>query len=84
MEVTPMCPTMSPTAALGPPVTLPGDKLQGLHPAPVGLSAGDKDISTVPSPGSGDRDTPFRARVTGGLPRTRPLARRAGDRGEPG
>ncbi|XP_064916196.1 shootin-1 isoform X4 [Columba livia] len=64
-------------AAHGEPPPSPPGSQQGPHP-------GDKDISTVPSPGSGDRDTPFRARVTGGLPRTRPLARRAGDRGEPG
>ncbi|XP_071664445.1 uncharacterized protein [Patagioenas fasciata] len=57
------------------PLSPPGSQ-QGPHP-------GDKDISTVPLPGSGD-SSPFRARVTGGLPRTRPLARRAGDRGEPG
>ncbi|OPJ87227.1 proline-, glutamic acid- and leucine-rich protein 1-like [Patagioenas fasciata monilis] len=64
-----------PAADGAPPLSPPGSQ-QGPHP-------GDKDISTVPLPGSGD-SSPFRARVTGGLPRTRPLARRAGDRGEPG
>ncbi|XP_075004418.1 shootin-1-like [Calonectris borealis] len=47
---------------------------------------GDKDIGTAPpgrSPGSGD-GAPFRPRATGGLPRTRPLARLPGGRGEPG
>lgn len=83
-----VCPTGSPTDALGHPlspcpVTSCWEVTQGPHPAPVCLSAGDKDTDTVPSPGSGDRG-PFRARVSGGLPRTRPLARRAGDRGEPG
>ncbi|GAB0187881.1 shootin-1-like [Grus japonensis] len=48
---------------------------------------GDKDIGTASSgrsPGSGRDRVPFRARVASGLPRTRPLACLARDRGEPG
>ncbi|XP_069653753.1 shootin-1-like isoform X2 [Haliaeetus albicilla] len=50
------------------------------------LDPGDKDIGTAPSghsPGSGD-GVPFRARLVGGLPRTRPLAHLARGREEPG
>ncbi|XP_049686786.1 shootin-1-like isoform X2 [Accipiter gentilis] len=47
---------------------------------------GDKDIGTAPSghsPGSRD-GVPFRPRLVGGLPRTRPLTHLARGRGEPG
>ncbi|XP_072718420.1 shootin-1-like [Ciconia boyciana] len=47
---------------------------------------GDKDVGTAPSrrsPGSED-GVLFRPRAAGGLPRTRPLARLARGRGEPG
>ncbi|KAM6401828.1 LOW QUALITY PROTEIN: shootin-1-like [Pluvialis apricaria] len=46
----------------------------------------DKDIRTAPSGQSlGSEDgVPFRPRAAGGLPRTRPLTRLAGGRGEPG
>ncbi|KAM9236244.1 LOW QUALITY PROTEIN: shootin-1-like [Leptosomus discolor] len=46
---------------------------------------GDKDIGTAPSggsPGCGD-GVPFRSRAASGLPSTRPVARRAGGRGQP-
>ncbi|KAM6360983.1 shootin-1-like [Alca torda] len=47
---------------------------------------GDKDIVTAPSgrlPGS-ENGVSFRPRAASGLPRTRPVARTAGGRGEPG
>ncbi|XP_074004199.1 shootin-1-like isoform X2 [Numenius arquata] len=50
------------------------------------LDTGNKDIRTAPSGCSqGSEDgVPFRPRAGGGLPRTRPLSRLAGGRGEPG
>ncbi|XP_075355423.1 shootin-1-like [Mycteria americana] len=57
----------------------------GVHPA-AAAAGGDKDVGTAParrSPGS-EEGVPFRPRAAGGLPRTRPLARLARGRGEPG
>ncbi|KAM6266491.1 shootin-1-like isoform 2-T2 [Spheniscus humboldti] len=76
------------TPALPAPPPTPGPPQQDHEGAGAAgrPDPGDKDIGTAPSrcsPGSGD-GVPFRPRAAGGLPRTRPLTRLAGGRGEPG
>ncbi|XP_075609059.1 shootin-1-like isoform X1 [Balearica regulorum gibbericeps] len=76
-------------ASLPAPPPAPGPPQQDHEDAGAAgrTEPGDKDIGTAPpgrSPESGGDGVPFRARVVSGLPRTRPLACLARDRGEPG
>ncbi|KAM6135704.1 shootin-1-like [Phoenicopterus ruber ruber] len=74
--------------ASAPAPPAPGPPQQGREGAGAAArpDPGDKDVGTAPSgrsPGSGD-GVLFRARAASGLPRTRPLARPPGGRGEAG
>ncbi|XP_063192620.1 shootin-1-like isoform X1 [Chroicocephalus ridibundus] len=76
----------APALPAPPPAPLPLQQDHEDAGAAGRLDTGDKDNGTTPSrrsPGS-ENGVSFRPRAAGGLPRTRPVARPAGGRGEPG